>query len=168
MWDAFTTIIMTLNRCIQVRVKRQNQTSQILAEFLDQHDLIERVFYPGLESHPDHDVAKSLMEGYGGVISFRVNGDGALTSSFIDALKIPLIAPSLGGVDSLVEQPAIISYYDYTKEQRLAQGITDNLVRYAVGVEDVDSLRDDISQALDHIRDMQFKSGLGDVNENRC
>lgn len=105
-----------------MRVRQQNASSQRLAEFLSTHDQIESVYYPGLKSHPDHEVAAKLMDGFGGVVSFTVKGGQARTSAFIDSLSLPFIAPSLGGVDSLVEQPAIISYYDYTPEQRRAQG----------------------------------------------
>jgi cystathionine gamma-synthase len=88
------------------------------------------------------------MSGFGGVVSFEVAGDLKTTSKFIDALKIPYIAPSLGGVESLIEQPALMSYYEKTSEERLELGIKDNLVRFAVGIEDTDDLLDDLEQAL--------------------
>jgi len=88
------------------------------------------------------------MSGYGGVVSFNVKGDLDETSRFIDALQIPLIAASFGGVESLVEQPALMSFYELSTEERLAVGITDNLVRLSLGIEDADDLIADLDQAL--------------------
>jgi cystathionine gamma-synthase len=135
-------------KTLGVRVRQQNQTAQAVAEFLEGHPRIERVWYPGLPSHPDHAVAKAQMQGFGGVVSFEVAGDMAATSKFIDSLQIPYIAPSLGGIESLIEQPAIMSYYEKMPEERLALGIKDNLVRFAVGIEDTDDIIRDVDQAL--------------------
>lgn len=135
-------------KTLGVRVQQQNATAQAVAEFLESHPRIERVWYPGLESHPDHDIASRQMEGFGGVVSFEVRGDLRTTGKFIDALNIPYIAPSLGGVESLIEQPALMSYYEKTSEERLELGIKDNLVRFAVGIEDADDLLEDLDQAL--------------------
>jgi len=138
-------------RTLGVRVRQQNHTAQVVAEYLEDHPLIERVWYPGLESHPDHEVATEQMTGFGGVISFEVAGDLRRTGDFIDALEIPYIAPSLGGVESLIEQPALMSYYEKTSEERLALGIKDNLVRFAVGIEETDDILNDLEQALSEI-----------------
>lgn len=135
-------------KTLGVRVRQQNQTAQAVAEFLESHPRIERVWYPGLESHPDHAVAKAQMSGFGGVVSFEVDGDLETAARFVDSLKIPFIAASLGGVESLVEQPAIMSYFDKTSEERLAMGIKDGLVRFAVGIEDADDIIRDLDQAL--------------------
>jgi len=135
-------------KTLPLRVERQNGTSLALAQWLERHPSIERVFYPGLESHPEHAVARAQMRGFGGVISFRVKGSLEQTSRFIDACTIPKIGPSLGGVESLIEQPALMSFYELTTEEREAIGITNNLVRMAVGIEDLDDLRDDLAQAL--------------------
>ncbi len=135
-------------KTLGVRVRQQNATALAVAEFLDQHPRIERVWYPGLLSHPDYAVAAKQMSGFGGVVSFEVAGDLKATSQFIDRLKIPYIAPSLGGVESLIEQPALMSYYEKTTEERLALGIKDNLVRFAIGIEDSDDILEDLSQAL--------------------
>jgi cystathionine gamma-synthase len=91
------------------------------------------------------------MDGYGGVISFEVRGDLETTGRFIDALEIPYIAPSLGGVESLIEQPALMSYYEKTTEERLALGIKDNLVRFAIGIEDTQDVLHDLEQGLEAI-----------------
>jgi cystathionine gamma-synthase len=91
------------------------------------------------------------MQGFGGVVSFEVAGDLKFTSQFVDALKIPYIAPSLGGVESLIEQPALMSYYEQTPDERLAVGIKDNLVRFSTGIEDTEDIIDDLDQALSRI-----------------
>jgi cystathionine gamma-synthase len=113
------------------------------------------VWYPGLKSHPDYTVAASQMEAFGGVVTFEVKGDLKTTSDFIDRMRIPYIAPSLGGVESLIEQPALMSYFEKTTEERLALGIKDNLVRFAVGIEDTDDIINDLEQALSGIRARQ-------------
>lgn len=138
-------------KTLALRVRQQNQTAQAVAEFLEAHPKIERVWYPGLASHPDNRIAESQMDGFGGVITFEVRGDLETTGRFIDAMEIPYIAPSLGGVESLIEQPALMSYYEKTTEERLALGIKDNLVRFAVGIEDTQDILADLKQALDVI-----------------
>ena len=136
-------------KTLELRVTRQNSSGLRVAEFLAGHPAIERVYYPGLASHPDHEVARAHMRGYGGVVSFLVRGDEARTSRFIDRCTIPKIGPSLGGVESLIEQPALMSFYELTSEQRLAVGIRDNLVRLSVGVEDPADLLADLASALE-------------------
>jgi cystathionine gamma-synthase len=135
-------------KTLALRVQQQNRTGQAMAEALERHPRVERVWYPGLASHPSHETATRLMRGFGGVVTFQLKGDLSSTSRFIDALKIPKIAPSLGGVESLVEQPSLMSYFELTTEQREAVGIKDTLVRYAVGIESADDLIADIMQAL--------------------
>ncbi|MBC6936559.1 MAG: aminotransferase class I/II-fold pyridoxal phosphate-dependent enzyme [Chloroflexi bacterium] len=135
-------------KTLAVRVAQQNRTALAVARYLESHPRIERVWYPGLESHPDHTTAAAQMRGFGGVVSFEVAGDLETTGRFIDHLRIPYIAPSLGGVESLIEQPALMSYYEKTTEERLALGIKDNLVRFAIGIEDTDDILDDLEQAL--------------------
>lgn len=154
-------------KTLGVRVRQQNATAQAVAEFLEGHPAIERVWYPGLESHPDHEIAAAQMSGYGGVISFEVRGDLMKTASFIDALQIPYIAPSLGGVESLIEQPALMSYYEKTTEERLALGIKDNLVRFAVGIEDTYDILEDLDQALATITPRRKTKTLNDIWELR-
>jgi cystathionine gamma-synthase len=135
-------------KTLGVRVRQQNQNALTVAHYLEAHPRIERVWYPGLESHPDHTTAAAQMSGFGGVVSFEVAADLRTTGKFIDNLKIPYIAPSLGGVESLIEQPAIMSYYEKTAEERQELGIKDNLVRFAVGIEDADDILNDLDQAL--------------------
>jgi cystathionine gamma-synthase len=138
-------------KTLALRVARQNENAQRVAEFLESHPKVERVYYPGLPSHPEHDIAVRQMRGFGGVVSFEVYGDLETASRLVDACKIPRIAPSFGGVESLIEQPARMSYYELTTEERLRVGIKDALVRYAVGVEDADDLIADLAQALEQI-----------------
>ena len=109
---------------------------------------MERVWYPGLRSHPDNEVARRQMKGYGGVVSIEIAGDLDATSRFIDAVQLPLIASSLGGVETLSEQPALMSYYDLSSEEREEIGIKDNLVRLSIGIESADDLIADLAQAL--------------------
>ena len=149
--DPFAAYLLVRGlKTFALRMERQNQNAQAIAEFLAGHRHVERVHYPGLASHPGHDVAKRQMRGYGGVVSFEVRGDLDAASRVVDACTIPYIAASLGGVESLIEQPAIMSFYELTTEERLQVGIKDNLIRYAVGIEDADDLIADLAQALDH------------------
>lgn len=134
-----------------LRMGRQNETALRLARFLEQHERVERVYYPGLESHPHHEVAQAQMRGFGGLVSFDLDADEAGALSFIDRLQIPRIGASLGGVESLVSHPASISYYELAREDRLAIGIADELVRYAVGIEDAEDILRDVERALDAV-----------------
>lgn len=138
-------------KTLALRVQRANRNAESLASFLEHHHAVERVHYPGLRSHPDHEVAVAQMSGFGGVVSFQIRGNLESASKFIDALRIPYIAPSLGGTESLVEQPTVISYWDQSAEERARLGIEDNLIRYACGIEDAEDLLADIEQALDRV-----------------
>lgn len=138
-------------KTLGVRVRQQNETAQQIAEFLEDHPAIERVWYPGLLSHPDHEVASDQMRGFGGVVSFEFDGDLAQTSLLVDAVRVPLIAPSLGGLETLIEQPALMSFFELSEEERLELGIRGNLVRLSVGVEDPEDLLQDLEQALDRV-----------------
>jgi cystathionine gamma-synthase len=135
-------------KTLGLRVAQQNRTAQALAELLDQHAKVKQVWYPGLASHPNHEIACRLMSGFGGVVTFELAADLERTGGFVDALKIPRIGPSLGGVESLVEQPALMSYFELSTEEREAIGIKNSLVRYAVGVEDTNDILNDVQQAL--------------------
>ncbi|KAL2532062.1 Cystathionine gamma-synthase 1 [Abeliophyllum distichum] len=138
-------------KTLHLRVQQQNTTALRMAEILEEHPKIRRVYYPGLASHPEHQLAKKQMKGCGGVVSFEVDGDLLTTAKFVDSLKIPYIAPSFGGCESIVDQPAIMSYWDLSQSDRAKYGIMDNLVRFSFGVEDLDDLKADILQALEMI-----------------
>jgi cystathionine gamma-synthase len=134
-----------------MRMEHHNRAGLAVAQMLEAHPKIEKVWYPGLESHPDHKIAQEQMNGGGSVISFLVKGGNAETRKFIDALELFLITPSLGGSESLVTQMWAMSFFDYPEEYRQNIGMVDNLVRLALGLEDVDDLIADLNQALDRI-----------------
>jgi cystathionine gamma-synthase len=134
-----------------LRIARQNANAQALAEFLAKHPKVSAVHYAGLASHPQHEIARRQMRGFGGVISFEVAGDLEAASRVVDGCRIPQIAPSLGGVESLIEQPALMSFYELSTEERLMVGIKDNLIRYAVGIEDSEDLIADLAAALERV-----------------
>jgi cystathionine gamma-synthase len=136
-------------KTLDLRLARQNDSGLKVARFLERHPVVRRVYYPGLPSHPDHAIACEQMSGFGGVISFELDADLETTGRFVDALQIPYIGPSLGGVESLVGQVALVSYYELSSEERAEIGISDTLVRYAVGIENADDLVADLAQALD-------------------
>jgi cystathionine gamma-synthase len=148
--DPFTAYLLIRGlKTFALRMARQNASAQSLAEFLQSHPRIRAVYYAGLATHPQHNVARRQMRGFGGVVSFEVAGDLEVTSRVVDACRIPQIAPSLGGVESLIEQPALMSFYELTTEERLLVGIKDNLVRYSVGIEDAEDLIADLAAALE-------------------
>ncbi|NLE43530.1 MAG: aminotransferase class I/II-fold pyridoxal phosphate-dependent enzyme [Chloroflexi bacterium] len=136
-------------KTLSLRMAHQNRVGLAVASFLEQHPAVQRVYYPGLVTHPDYTIACEQMDGFGGVVSFELNADLKATCQFVDTLRIPYIGPSLGGAESLIVPVALASYSDYSPEDRAAIGISDTLVRLAVGLEDADDLIDDIRQALD-------------------
>jgi cystathionine gamma-synthase len=138
-------------KTLALRMERHNANGQALAEWLEGQAKVRRVHYPGLPSHPDHEAAKRQMQGFSGVVTFELDTDLEGAMRFIDALELPYQAPSLGGVESLVELPITMSYWDIPPAERLAMGITDSLVRFSVGVEDIDDVLRDIAQALERI-----------------
>ncbi|MFW5930324.1 MAG: trans-sulfuration enzyme family protein [Desulfosalsimonas sp.] len=131
-----------------LRMERLNSNAQVVAEHLEENDKIKRVYYPGLPSHPHHDVAKRQMRGFGAVVTFEVRDDAQYVLDFLSRLKIISIGPSLGGVESLITHPATISYYMHTREERIELGIKDGLIRLAVGIEDPEDIIKDIDRAL--------------------
>jgi cystathionine gamma-synthase len=134
-----------------IRMEHHNSTALAVARMLEAHPKIEKVWYPGLESHPDHEIAVQQMRGSGSVITFLVRGGDKETRKFIDSLEIFLITPSLGGSESLVTQMAMMSFFDYPEDYRHSIGMVDNLVRIALGLEDVEDLIADLKQALSKI-----------------
>jgi len=134
-----------------MRMEHHNKAGLAIAQMLEAHPKIEKVWYPALKSHPDHKLGMEQMKGFGSVISFLVKGGNKETRQFIDALELFLITPSLGGSESLVTQMWAMSFFDYSEEYRKNIGMVDNLVRLALGLEDVDDLIFDLKQALDKI-----------------
>jgi cystathionine gamma-synthase len=135
-------------KTLALRVDRQNATALSVARALERHPAIQRVFYPGLASHPDHAVAREQMRGFGGVVSFVLKGGDAAARRTVDGCKLARIAPSLGGVETLIEQPATMSYFELSPEERAGIGIQDGLVRLSVGIEEPEDILADLENAL--------------------
>jgi len=136
---------------LELRIQRQNESAMKIATYLDQHEKIKTAYYPGLASHPDHEIAHKQMTGYGGMLSFEVNGDFERTKLFMDQLNLIKLATSLGGVTSLANQPITNTHVALSPENRTKAGISESLVRLSVGVEKADLLIDDLKQALEGI-----------------
>lgn len=133
---------------LELRVSRQNENAMKLAEYLKNHQKIEEVFYPGLESHPGHEIAKSQMSGFGGVFSFSLRGGFDNVKKFINHLELAHLAASLGSVSTLIGIPKLTSHVEATEEERRQLGIPENLVRCSVGIENIEDLMDDFARAL--------------------
>lgn len=135
-------------KTLAIRMKAHAENAQKIAEYLEKHPKVERVVYPGLKSHPQHDLAKSQMKGFGGMITFFVKGGIKESRSFLETVKLFSLAESLGGVESLVDHPAIMTHASIPKEVREELGIFDNLIRLSVGIEDCQDLIADLDSAL--------------------
>jgi len=138
-------------RTLDVRMRRHNENALALARWLETQPRVARVVYPGLESHPDHDVARTLLSGFGGMLGVVLAGGGAAADAFTDALRLAMVAPSLGGVETLVSQPRYTSHAALSRAELDAQGIPDGFVRISVGLEDAEDLRADFAQALEAV-----------------
>ena len=136
-------------KTFEIRMQRHNENGQRVAEFLENHPRVSRVLYPGLPSHRDYQIAKETMRGFGGLVTFEVaEADWKATSKVVDRAKLARIAPSLGGVESLIEQPLVMSYWGYGPEERKSFGISDNMIRLACGIENSSDIIEDLEQAL--------------------
>jgi len=135
-------------KTLVLRVAHQNESAFRIARFLKTHPRIQKVYYPGLPEHPHHRIARAQMKGYGGVVSFDVKGGLKDAKRFLNRLKLCFIGPSLGGTETLITHPGLVTYYDMTRSERYKMGITDTLIRLAVGVEDPEDLMADLDQAL--------------------
>ena len=144
--DSFLTLrgIKTLH----VRMQRHCENARVIANYLKKHDKVDNVYWPGFENHPNHNIAKSQMNDFGGMISFTVKGNFDLVKKITSSFKVFTLAESLGGVESLVNHPATMTHASIPKEERDKIGITDNLIRLSVGIEDISDLVDDIEQAI--------------------
>jgi len=140
-------------RTLELRVERHNSNALAVGRFLENHPKIERVYYPGLESHPQHELAKKQMRGFTGMLSVELRGGFEAAQNFCKALEIAVYAGSLGGVDTLVVHPAAMWSHELTEEQRLATGISDSLVRISVGLEGEQDLIADFAQSLEKLGD---------------
>jgi cystathionine gamma-synthase len=135
-------------KTLHLRVRQQNQSALQIARFLEAHDAVNRVFYPGLESHENHTIATRQMRGFGGVLSFTLKGDFDAVRAFIPRLRYAHAAANLGAVETVVGPPATTSHVECTAEERAAMGIPESLIRYSVGIEDTEDLIADLTQAL--------------------
>ena len=138
-------------KTLALRMQRHNESGLALAKLLSEHPKVAEVWYPLLETHVDHARARRYLRGGGGVISFEVHGGLAAGTRLVDAVTIPKLAPSLGGVDSLIEQPALMSFFDLAPDERAAIGIREGLIRLSVGIEDLEDLRADLLGALESV-----------------
>ena len=145
-WDCF--LLLRSTKTLPVRMERHCENALKVAAYLEGHRLIERVYYPGLKSHPQHDVASRQMRGYGGMISAVLKGGLDASRRFLERVTLFSLGESLGGVESLIEHPAIMTHASIPAENRAKLGISDGLVRFSVGIEDVDDLIGDIDYAL--------------------
>ena len=135
-------------KTLAIRMERHEQNAIKIAQFLENHSKVRKVLYPGLKSHPQHELAKKQMTGFGGIITFFIKGGLEAARRFLERVKIFSLAESLGGVESLIEHPAIMTHASLPKEVRDKIGISDELIRVSVGIENVDDLIDDIEKAL--------------------
>jgi cystathionine beta-lyase/cystathionine gamma-synthase len=135
-------------KTLPLRVQRHNDNALALAKFLSSHPKVDRVYYPGLPDHPQHALAAAQMKGFGGVLSLELAGDGDTLERFVRDLRLVTLAPSLGGVESLLLPPSVSSHRSLPEEVRKESGISDRLVRLAVGIEDTEDLLNDIENAL--------------------
>ena len=138
-------------KTLPVRMDRHCSNAERISQFLEGHEKIAKVIYPGLPSHPQHQLARKQMNGFGGMVSFYLKGDSESWKKLFNRLKIFTVAESLGGVESLVEHPASMTHASVTREVRESIGVTDSLVRLSVGIEDYEDLKDDLSEALDSL-----------------
>ena len=145
-------------RTLGIRIKKHEENAQSVAEFLDQHPLVDNVYYPGLEHHPGHLVARKQQKGFGAMLSFTTNFDHQSLSSFIKELKLFSLAESLGGVESLICHPATMTHAAMDEEAQLEAGITPRLLRVSVGIEEIEDLLTDLSRAFEAVSDVSSES----------
>jgi cystathionine gamma-synthase/cystathionine gamma-lyase len=141
-------LIMRGLKTLAVRMQQHERNAFMVARLLEKHPNVEKVFFPGFENHPGHDIAKKQMTGYGGVVSFRIKGGLNEANTFFKKLKIFQLADSLGGVESLANYSALMTHDYFPVELRQKMGVTENLIRLSVGIEHIDDLTDDLKNAL--------------------
>ena len=138
-------------KTFEIRMERHCKNAKKVVEFLNKHPKIERVYYPGLETHPGHEIAKKQMKDFGAMISFELKGGFEAGKTLLNSLKLCSLAVSLGDTETLIQHPASMTHSPYTKEEREAAGITDGLVRLSVGLENVEDIIEDLEQGLEKI-----------------
>ena len=136
-------------KTLHVRMQRHSENGRAVAEYLKEHPAIEKVYWPGFEDHPNHEIAKSQMKDFGGMVSFTTKGnDYDKAIDIVEKLKVFTLAESLGGVESLAGHPASMTHASIPKEEREKTGVVDSLIRLSVGIEDIDDLIADLKQAI--------------------
>ena len=148
-FDSF--MAMRSLKTLSLRMQAHARNGAAVAKSLNEHDKVEQVIYPGLESHPQHEIAKKQMTGFGGMITFYVKGGLEEARKFLETVKVFSLAESLGGVESLIEHPAIMTHASVPPEMRKELGISDTLIRLSVGIEDLDDLILDLTNALNQV-----------------
>lgn len=138
-------------KTLELRIERQNASAMTIATYLKAHPKVKDVYYPGLETHPGHAIAKKQMRGFGGMMSFALNGDYDMVKRFLSKLELVHLAASLGSVSTLAGPPRTTSHVELTEAQRAQLGIPESLIRYSVGIEHVDDLLADLEQALSNL-----------------
>ncbi len=139
-------------KTLSLRMKRHSDNGLTVARFLEAHAKVAKVTYPGLESHPRHEVAKKQMSGFSGMISFELEGGLEAGRKLMNTVKLCSLAESLGAVETMITHPATMTHADVPRDERIARGLTDSLVRLSVGIEDAEDIIADLSQALEHAR----------------
>jgi cystathionine gamma-synthase len=139
-------------KTLHLRVRQQNESALKIAHVLQKHPAVSQVFYPGLESHENHDIARKQMRGFGGVLSFTLIGGFDSVRAFLPRLRYAHLAANLGAVETVAGPPAATSHVECTPEERAALGIPEGLIRYSVGIEDTQDLIADLEQALAHLQ----------------
>ena len=150
-FDCF--LVLRGTKTLPVRMDRHCENAAALAEWLDDHEDVDRVYYPGLDSHPQHDLAAEQMDDFGGMLSFEFDGTLEEASTVVRETEVFTLAESLGGVESLIEQPAAMTHAAIPREERLAAGLTDGLIRVSVGIEHIDDLKADLQAAFEVARE---------------
>lgn len=148
-FDSF--LVLRGIKTLFVRMREHEKNAKIIAEYLENHDKVERVLYPGLKSHPQYEIARRMMKGFGGMVSFFVDATREGTRKFVEGLRLIALAESLGGVESLIEIPSMMTHSGLKNEEREKLGIKDNLVRLSVGLENPDDLIEDLETAFKNI-----------------
>jgi cystathionine gamma-lyase len=139
-------------KTLKVRMEQTCKSAAVIARYLEKHAKIEKVIYPGLESHPQHEIAKKQMRGFSGMITFYLKGGIEESRTFLSSLKLMTLAESLGGVESLIECPAVMTHGSVPSDKRKELGISDNMIRLSVGIEDIEDLVGDLEHGLDQLK----------------
>ncbi len=145
-------LVLRGTKTLAVRMREHERNAMRIAEYLEAHPMVRRVHYPGLKSHPQHDLARRQMSGFGGMLSFELRGGLREARAFLEGLEIFALAESLGGVESLIEHPALMTHSALPREERERLGITDSLIRVSVGIENVEDLIEDLERGFERVR----------------